>query len=227
MYSFHFDKLPCGSKRRISSGTIIVRKDATDVEVHMDTLYDASGLYRRLVEDTDSEVPVLDITGSNLELVQLDFFLCMAYQRPWVFTRDTTLDDYIAMVRALAYFDAADHAYVAAQHSATKPPWKFNDEFCDLLKLLVELDPVKSKMPYWHAVCIDEMIDLNPYFIVSEADIERLEALTKPTLISILCDYSKYIHKYRNKNCKIVSEADIEGMTKSTLITMMRELPRR
>jgi len=173
MYSFQFEKLSCGKKRRIESGTVLVRckgaLEVATVQVHLDVLLDASGLYRALVEECGA-VPVFDISQASLEPWQLDYFLCMAYSKKWessAFTEEH--------VRAIEYFVPDDYVYQNADKTFVVP----GASRC--LKLLVSVDPLRSKLPTIHTACMKAMCNDRAVF----RD-KNMDELSKDTIIAIL-----------------------------------------
>ncbi len=58
-YDFQYLHISAGTKRRCETGTVVVRvTDDIETPVHIDILYDASGLYRGMVDSgLDPEAP--------------------------------------------------------------------------------------------------------------------------------------------------------------------------
>lgn len=174
MYAFQFDKLACGTKRRISSGTVLMRLgDSVEVRVHLDVLLDASGLYTSLVDEFGT-APVFDISPSSLEPWQVDYFLCLAYSKSWKpvpFTKE--------MMRALDYFGAADYVYRNADFGPSSAG--FPKDASAILDLLVLVDIARTKMPKVHAACLDALCRRRQVF-----NDEAMSDLSKETLLELL-----------------------------------------
>jgi hypothetical protein len=131
-YTFTFTNTRCGTERQCTVGTLPVRvTDDITIHVHFDTLHNASGAYRRLVQDGMAPEACYDIRASALALWQVDFFLCLAYDTPWVWEEDEMPENVSRLkdvTATLGFFDASKRVYRAADDPGALVPYLKNGD---------------------------------------------------------------------------------------------------
>ncbi len=222
-YDFQYLRTPAGTKRRCETGTVAVRvTDDIDTLVHIDVLYDASGLYRGMVDSgLDPEAP-FDVRASGLDPWQVDYFLCMAYRTAWTWPRDVT-NRLEASVAAPGFFDASKDVFRAADASLKKNLPKVISP-ANHLEVLLAMDPVRARMPKTYMACLrrtqamilsdDGGTDrVAPAFDVLCTRREEMTRLSPGTLVDLLA-----LHRPLRDNSAHFVEPSTAGLTREEIM---------
>ena len=196
-YTFVYLQTCTGSTRRCATGTVRVRvTDAIETPVHIDVLYDASGLYRGLVDNGLDPEACFDVRASGLAPWHVDSFLSLAYGTEWTWPDDVTRLE--VLTQTCGFFDAAEHIYCAADQPAVLVSHLLADPApSNVLDALLAVDPVRALMPRTFLACMRAtqaiILDcdgrprwLPPSFDVMCARREDMKRLSHDTLVDLL-----------------------------------------